>query len=418
MAKHFSSYQRSPGNWRCVVRYPGTEPVAQSGFPTKDEADRWGRGEVAKQDTMIRQAAREGRTPHQELTIGDMLSIFERDLLPHRKGREFEAKRIAVFRRHALVNTPIAGNVVGALQAYVDERTSGPKAIKGQSIARDMSVLATVFSELARTPYNITMPVAAPTRALRLPKPAPKKVAKIWSEADLKLWMDHLGWDIERPPATFFDELPWLLNLLATTGLRPGSLIATRHEWLELDQRQVRYPCDVVKNGEEYLCPLDEGALLLFQKLAQHAATRPTLFTADYATLGEYYRRERRVLAATHPHLAELIIYGHRHTWTTRNARFFRNPLEFLTYTGRKSVKDALTYMRPDGASQATMLEERRRKETGDDPATAELRAVMQQQQVMLEQQRAMIEALTKALGVATPETPAASANVVPLKRR
>jgi hypothetical protein len=393
MAKHFTSYQRPNGTWRCQLRAAGKRGGSKDGFATQAEADAWGE----QQGQALAPAGRQV-TAHL-VTIGDALRMYRRDILPHRKGWRFEERRMPHFLEHRMAATRLTGDVTGALQDWLNERVQGTKKhkpVKPQTALRELAIIGGAFSELMREPYRLELPGGHPTRLLRRPKVKEIRQTRIWTEAEFELFLDYFQFDLTREPVTKSDHVPWLLVALKTTGLRPSTVMATRVEWVDLAGRVIHYPEGAVKNAEPYECPLDDGAVTFYTALLRHREGHELLFDGGqdaYNSMASLFARARASLAVQHPTVRGLTIYGQRHTWTTANARHFKHTAEFLTYTGRKSIKDALKYMKPTGRDQAEMIEQRRREAAAalaPAPAVglAELMALVQQQAEQIAQLR------------------------------
>jgi hypothetical protein len=244
------------------------------------------------------------------------------------------------------------------------------------------------------------------------------KKAEIWTDADMAAFLDHFKFDPERAPYSATQFVPWMLLALHLTGLRPKTLFATKLEWIAVEGSvgAIAYPGNlkgkrVLKNDKPWTCPLDVDAAALVAKLAEHqrAAGHTKLFHHNYANIAKLFADNRKAISKSYPRAAKLIIYGQRHTWTTKNLKHFHNTPEMLRFTGRSSVKDAMNYVLPGAMEQARMLEERRAKEAAPAPAPAGIAGIdpakLAKALALLE----MMEAMDKAKDMAAeaPSSPA-----------
>ncbi len=406
----------APGTkWRAFVDREGKTPSTKV-RDTKKEAEQWAIDEAKRIAFQVSLSTPELR----QVTVAYLMNWHLNEITPHRKTWKNETARLKRLMEcdWAFLTLDNTVEITRQIKAWSKARRAA--GLKGQSINRDLNCISGVFTK-AREELEMIVPNPI-SDVPRWPEEDVRETL-VWSQDDLNLFLDAVEFDPERKPTKPSHFMPWVLAILNATGLRPISLFATKLEWIDLQNRAIHYPADTVKNGEPYDCPLDNMALQWVKPLMEHmrAAKHTKLFPVGYGSVEKYFRDVRKRLAVDYPRAARLIIYGQRHTWTTVNVPLFANLTELLHYTGRKSVKDVMRYVKTDAATQAETLDRRRLEHEAKLAAEAAAKAPPAAPPAapavdnaallaMLAEQQRMLQKLAEAQGVlpTTAGTPAA----------
>lgn len=262
-----ATFTKRPGprgdRWRAQVRHKGRPAISRT-FRTKAEAVAW----AAREESTGTAAA--GR-----FTVADAFDRFEREELPRRDGRRWELARIAMWRREkwparrlaTLGNTDIA-----------DLRAAWLQRVSGSTVAREMTLLATIL-ETARRDWGWL--AVNPARGVRRPsEPPPRRRGVTQDEIDrIVLALGFVG-KVERPGHQV--AVAFLLGL--ETAMRAGELLGLAPERVDLERRVALLP--KTKNGEAREVPLSARAVELLRLL-------PGRFTISSASLDTLFRKAR-----------------------------------------------------------------------------------------------------------------------------
>lgn len=355
-----ATYQIRNGRTTATVRKgPYKRHPLSRTFPTKALAKQW----ADEVETDVDRGALVDHAEIRDTTVGDVLKRFDREVVPTRKGWRWERNRINVFRGEPWASQALNQDIPAALRRWRDRRL---KEVSPQTINRDLNLIGGVFT-YARKEWGLK--IANPAHDVQRPA-APSGMREVtWSDADLELFKQHLGYDETTGPRTATQEVAWVLVLAHLLGLRRGSLCATQRAWVDLPARCVHYPDNVVKNGELYDCPLSREAERVL-KILMDKPLEPgdRVISTSKDTITSLFIRERKSLVKAHPelpHLATLRIHDQRHTYTTRVVTKLGAmgmdreiaKLNLLKLTGRKSMTSLQRYFNPKAEDLATFLD-------------------------------------------------------------
>jgi integrase len=189
-----------------------------------------------------------------KLSVEDLLSRYEREVTPTKRGERFERSRIGVLRKHDIAKVRLSDLSGADAAKYRDDRLS---KVKPATVRRELVVLRHVF-EVARSEWNIPLH-SNPVHALKLPKDSRPRDRRLDADEAGKL-LDALG------KRTAWYLRPLLL-LAIETGMRRGELLSVR--WCDVNLRSKTIRLLRTKNGEPRVVPLTPQAIAILSELSR-----------------------------------------------------------------------------------------------------------------------------------------------------
>ncbi|GEO14760.1 tyrosine-type recombinase/integrase [Microvirga aerophila] len=243
-----ATFRKRGSSWQVQVRREGHPPLSKS-FPTKSEAMAWARGI----ETQIDRAELPSNIHDlRKLTVDDLLSRYEREVTPTKRGEKIERSRIGLLKKHEIAKMQLC-DLSGANAAkYRDERL---RAVKPATVRRELVILRHVF-EVARSEWNVPL-TSNPVHAIKLPsdsRPRERRLEEHETEQILNALGKRTAWYL-RP----------LLLLAIETGMRRGELLSVR--WRDVNLRTCTVKLYRTKNGEPRVVPLTPKAVVLLSSL-------------------------------------------------------------------------------------------------------------------------------------------------------
>lgn len=304
-----ATYRRVGKKWRAEIARLG---VRKSGmFASKREAQEW----AAKVEFSITHTPRK--------TLHDALQRYLDTVSIHKKGKRWEASRIAVFKRQ-MPNRLLSAVTPDALARWRDDRL---KSVSTGTVRREMNLFANIL-EIATTEWEWLD--ANPFRKVKRP-PDGKARDRVITDDEVAEFVAACTSDMQKRVAMAF-----LFAL--ETGMRAGEIVGIRP--VHIFEKYVTLP--ETKNGTERKVPLSvRGRALL----------PPAGFGLNSQQLDIHFRKVRDRIAH------DYTFHATRHTAATRIAQSGKlTPFELAAMFGWKDLKMALRYTHTSTADIADRL--------------------------------------------------------------
>jgi len=243
-----ATIRKRGSSWQVQVRREGHPPMSKS-FPTKGEAAAWARGIEAQLDRAellpnIRDLCK--------LTVADLLTRYENEVTPTKRGEKAERSRLQTLRRHTISQVRLSDLSGASAVRYRDDRL---KQVQSASVRRELVVLRHVF-EVAKSEWNIPL-ASNPVRSIKLPKDSKPRERRLEDGEASKLFdaiSKRSAWYV-RP----------FLALAIETGMRRGELLSIRWRYVDLQKRTLKV--QQTKNGDARTVPLTPRAVEVLSSL-------------------------------------------------------------------------------------------------------------------------------------------------------
>jgi hypothetical protein len=176
-----ASISKRGNSWRVHIRRKGHEPITST-FATHREAQKYARDIESKIDASAYVDAR----PANEITLGDALRRYKRDVTPKKKSAVSETSMIDCWLR-----SPITEKLFGQVTAanLIEWRDAAQAEGKSSSTIRNrLSMISKVYVHAA---MDWGLPVANPIRGVKLPPLDPPRDRRLTSDeqARLEAWL-------------------------------------------------------------------------------------------------------------------------------------------------------------------------------------------------------------------------------------
>lgn len=333
------------GRWRALVRRQGVPQQCRT-FASKDEAEAWARSIEARLD----QGIVYNFSVLRETQVSDLMKRFRDEVSVNRKGWKWERNRLNALLSTNWAQLRLSDDIASEFRTWRDARV---KEVEVSTVIRDFNLMSSVFNHAIKE-WGIGMP-NNPVKLVKRPSAQGSgERDRLWSEADLAVFIQHFKFHIDKPPQTANDFVPWVLLIARMTGLRLGEICRIKPADVHLDVPCIHF--ETTKNGDAYDCPLRSDALALFKKLMQHRGDSWRLIEPSSDVIGELYRRARREIAKSHPELGDIVIHSLRHTFTTEMSERIEDKLALLRITGRRSLTSLVRYYKPKAGALAKLM--------------------------------------------------------------
>jgi integrase len=320
--------------WRAQISIKG---VRDSGiFSTKAEAQAW----AAERETAIRKGKAHPDDGH---TVDAAFRRYEKEVSAHKRGKRWE-----IIRLNALAAHLIKGRAFGTLRlidvtpavlgAWRDSRMTGPRAVSGSTVNRDLNLLSHVFTT-ARREWGWV--VENPCSNVRRPKNAPPRERRI-SEEEIERITLALGFD-EGAVCTPGQAVAVAFLFAIETAMRAGEICGLRAR--DISGPVAHLP--ITKNGRKRDVPLSARARDLLSLLPNDG---PTLFGLTTRTLDTLFRKAKQ-----HAMIEGLTFHDTRHEAITRLASKL-SVLELARMVGHTNLNELQTYYNESAANLARKL--------------------------------------------------------------
>jgi len=218
-------------------------------FPTKGEAAVWARSIETQLDCTV-------RSPNiqdlYKLTVADLLTRYENEVTPTKRGEKAERSRLQTLRRHSVSKVRLSDLSGASAARYRDDRL---KQVQAASVRRELVVLRHVF-EVAKSEWNIPLP-SNPVHSIKLPKDSRPRERRL-EDGEASRLFNAIG----KRSAWYLR--PFLV-LAIETGMRRGELLSVSWRDVDLERRILRLK--QTKNGDSRTIPLTPKAIELLGSL-------------------------------------------------------------------------------------------------------------------------------------------------------
>jgi integrase len=269
--------------WRVELYRDGTRESAT--FPTKQQAAAWAHQREAEL----------GGERLPEHTVKDALRRYGREVSPTHKGHKWELARLGLMERDALAAVRLPSLRASHIGDWKARRLA---AVSGASVAREMTLLRSVFEEARREwgwlhtnpARDVKKPASPASRKRRI---TPAEVERL----TLACGLDELKAD------TAMNRTGLAFLFALETAMRAGEILGLR--WPDVAEKSVTLPR--TKNGDVRQVPLSLRAREIIAVLPKgdgpvfglDAGTRDTLWrrARDAAEVGDLHFHDSRAEA-------------------------------------------------------------------------------------------------------------------------
>ncbi|TFW15985.1 tyrosine-type recombinase/integrase [Duganella callida] len=317
------------GKWRHRVMVRGKRTSGT--FDTKAAALAW----EAEQRAVAR--SEPGATTQ---TCKDAFDKYEREVSRKKKGRRWEALRLAAFGRLQLpaMNNAVFGELKvrdinqSHIAAFRDARL---ESVTGATVDREMTLLSNVFT-IARKEWKWIS--ASPTTDVSRPKSAPPRFRRI-NQEEIDQICIALGWQ-NKVPATKQQRVAAAFLFAIETAMRSGEIC-------KLTKATVSAPVATVldpKNGEDRRVPMSPRAIELWNMVGDG-------FGISSPSIDAIFRKARDERTT----IKDLHFHDTRHEAITRLAKKL-HVLDLARMTGHKDIKKLMIYYNESAEDIAAKL--------------------------------------------------------------
>lgn len=321
-----ASLKRVAKGWQAQIAVKGHREARTCS--TKAEAVAW----AAERETELRRSAAAGVVI--DKTCGDAFGKYLKDVSAHKRGNKWE-----VLRLNAIGESEVGGRQIKAIKLseitpailgeWRDQRLTGPKAVKGATVNRDLNLLSHVFSTARREWKWIA---ASPTTDVRRPKGSASR-DRIPTDDEVDRICFALGFDgIKARNKSQAVAVAYLFAL--ETAMRAGEICGLREEWIAGTVAQL--PATINKNGFKRDVPLSPEALRLLELLPPHGDA--PMFGISASTLDALFRKARDAAL-----VEGTTFHDSRHSAITRLAKKL-NVLELARMVGHRDIRQLSVY--------------------------------------------------------------------------
>lgn len=343
-----ASYQvvetKAGKRYRAIIRRKGAPPMSKTFIKAGDEK-KW----AAEMEARIQRGGNVNFDDLRKTTVGDLLRKYRDEVSMERDSGRFEVNRINSFLRQSWALLDLNADIASALRSWRDARL---KEVKPASVVRDFGVLGSVFTH-AMTEWGLPMQ-SNPAHMVKKPKVTDDERERLWTDRDIQIWNDYYQFDRTQAPVTATSFVPWVMAIARCTGLRLGEICRIEMANIDLSVPQIYFP--KTKNGDPFKCPLRSDAVEIVRDLMQHRRGEEKLIGTNEWTLGEMYRRDRKVIAQQFPDQADIVLHSLRHTYTTEMVARVPDKLALMRITGRRTLQSLARYYKPDTGALAKMM--------------------------------------------------------------
>lgn len=297
--------------------------VRKKGFPPKSklfksyrEARLWGSFIESEMDI----GCFKDMTLADNITLGEMLERYAREVTPLKKSRKWESGRINQFLRL----DPICRYKMTALTSKVvaNWRNDRLKVVSGSTVNREMNILSHVINT-ARREWDIH--IDNPLALVRRPKSNRGRERRLETGEEEKLLAEIR--DSSRNPYL----LP-IVQMAIETGMRRGELVALQWKSVHIEKRLIQLFDS--KNGEGRSVPLTLKAVEILSTLPKRQGFEEMVFpiTANALKLGFVRALERS-------RIDDLRFHDLRHEAVSRFFEKGLNVMEVASISGHKTLQ-------------------------------------------------------------------------------
>lgn len=335
-----ASFRKRGPQWEAQVRRQGWPAVSKS-FSTKAQAQRWA---SVIESEMTREVFVD-RSLLNQLTLGDLLCRYCKEITPTKKGHETEQYRIKALLRDPLSQTRLSDLTGQRIAAWRDQRLA---EVTGSTVNRDLNLLSHVCN-LARKEWAV--PLSNPIGDIRRPKENRARTRRLSNQEEERLLASVKPAQRSAKGRFTGPQNPWiepLVILALETAMRRSELLSLEWDQTFITERFVRL-LDT-KNGTSRDVPLSRRACQLLINLPRDASGK-VFPISDNAVKLAFTRAVQRA------GLRDLHFHDLRHEATTRLSEKLGNVLELSAVTGHKTLSMLKRYYHPKASRLAEKLD-------------------------------------------------------------
>jgi integrase len=293
-------------------------------FPTKGEAAAWARSIETQLD---RAELLPNIRDLRKLTVADLLTRYENEVTPTKRGQKAERSRLQTLRRHSVSEVRLSDLSGASVARYRDDRL---KLVQAASVRRELVVLRHVF-EVAKSEWNILIP-SNPVHSIKLPKDSKPRERRLEHGEAGKLFNaigKRSAWYL-RP----------FLVLAIETGMRRGELLSVRWRDVDLERRTLKLK--QTKNGDPRTIPLTPKAIELLGPLQK---TNDRVFPIKPNALRLAWERLRKRAG-----LEDIRLHDLRHEAVSRFFEYGLSIPEVALISGHRDLRmlNRYTHLKPE----------------------------------------------------------------------
>jgi integrase len=325
-----ASFRFHGNRWQARVRRAGY-PVQTRSFLTKADAERWAR----TVEVQIDRGTYETPTIAQQVSLGDLIDRYMREVTPRMKGAKEDLIRLAAIRRREICSIKIKSLTASRVASYRDERL---QQVSAGTVIRELAYLSAIINH-ARRDWGIQ--ASNPVAMVKKP-PSPKGRDRIMDLEELERLFRFL-----KPTARRSALMLPLVKFALETAMRRGEILSLRWDHIDLPRRTAFLPD--TKNGHSRTVPLSSTAAAILQNLPSSVDGR--VFSMSACAVSAAFSR-----AAERAGIQEVRFHDLRHIAITRIAQKLPNLIELAAVSGHKNVAMLKRYYHPNAAELAIKL--------------------------------------------------------------
>ena len=320
-----ASIRKRNGRYQAQIRRQGYSGVSKT-FSTRGAAKRWVK---ATETDMERGEFR----PKVDMTLGELIKRFERDVAPKHKASRSTIVRCRNLRRH-IGSVPMTKLTPAVLASYRDERL---QLVKPNTLKHELGVLSSVINT-AISDWGIPIP-SNPVQLVRLPKYDDRRSRRLERGEEEKL--------LESADPMFRR----LIIVAIETAMRKGEIFRIRRSHIDYQRQTLFIP--TTKTDKPRTIALSTGAVEALKEQIRSTG-RGNVVERDLDPLvfkigvGFYRYRLDKIRKATG--MLDWRFHDLRHEATSRLFEKGLNMMEVASITGHEDLKmlKRYTHIKPE----------------------------------------------------------------------
>jgi len=325
-----ASFRQRNNRWQVRVRRQGFPDQVRT-FNFRQDAERWARSI----ETEIDRGMFTNVSLAQQTTLGDLITRYLQEVLPHKKSFSEDSFRLRALTRRPIAKWSIANLSPAKIAEYRDERL---KQVANGTVIRELSYLSAIINH-SRREWGIH--VTNPVLLVRKP-PTPEGRNRTLTDSERMSLLEALT-----PTSRGNIWVKPLVQLALETAMRKGELLSLRWEHIDLSQRTAFLP--TTKNGDSRTVPLSSEAVRVLEGLVRSISG--VVFPIKGANLHARFKRSVKRAG-----LENFRFHDLRHTAVTSIAKKLPNIIELSAVSGHKNLGMLKRYYHPDPKQLAQKL--------------------------------------------------------------
>lgn len=344
-------YKRGEGQWLVRIRQGGQ--IINRTFETHEAAREFREVTVGR----ITGRVYVDKEKERRTTLADLLTRYETDVTPSKRGAAQEVNRLRAWRREPFAAWPVVSVTTGEIVEWRQRRIAEGRA--PSTVSNAMNLLSAVY-KIAITEWGFRLD--NPVLGVKRPSPREGRNVVLTVETETRLLSA-----CERGPAW----LPWVVRIAIETGMRAGEI--RRMRWEHVSEFSIFIPKS--KNGSARTVPLTEDAEQIVGAMRDALPRRldgwvfgpPDLPVNEGGFTGwKIVNAFRDACAQAEPTaVTGLTFHDLRHVAITRLAPLHRDALHLSKTTGHKTLAMLARYYNPTAEEQAREIREAARRRAG-----------------------------------------------------